>query len=193
MCPYCRLPSQSALSQASFRRVVPGRFRPRRAVKLFSLCLWLLSCAQTFCATWRSDPEYLIESWETQQGLPDNSATAIVQGPDGYLWIGTFNGLVQFDGVKFIVYDPSNVPQLPSAGVVNLHYETSGRLWVSTLKGLAVRQAGRWMAYSREKGWTGDYARTFSENAGVVCITSFDGKVFRAEDGQLRELFAAPG
>ena len=39
----------------------------------------------------------------------------------------------------------------------------------------------------------GDYARTFCENAGVICITSFDGKVFRVEKGQMQGLPEPPG
>lgn len=160
---------------------------------LGGLAALLLGLVMPVFAASHSDPGYLIDSWESQQGLPDNSATAIVQTPDGYLWIGTFNGLVQFDGVKFTVFDHSNVPELPSPGIVNLHLESSGRLWVSTLKGLAARQAGRWVAYPPERGWTADYARTFAEGAGVVCITSFDGKVFRAEAGRITELSEPPG
>src|SRR6185369_8722490 len=96
-------------------------------------------------ASSRSDPDYLIDTWEIQQGMPDNSATTIVQAPDGYLWIGTFNGLVQFDGAKFKVFDSSNVPELPSPGIVNLHMDGSGCLWVSTLRGLTARKAGHWL------------------------------------------------
>jgi signal transduction histidine kinase/ligand-binding sensor domain-containing protein len=153
----------------------------------------LLFHSGTLLAGSRSDPDYLIDVWETQQGMPDNSATSITQAPDGYLWIATFNGLVQFDGVKFTTFDPSNVPELPSSGIVSIHLESSGRLWVSTLKGMATRLDGVWTAVSAKQGWTGDYARTFSEAAGVVCITSFDGKVFRAERGRLVELPTAPG
>jgi signal transduction histidine kinase/ligand-binding sensor domain-containing protein/CheY-like chemotaxis protein len=157
------------------------------------LAVCFLISAVPLLAASRSDPEYLIDTWETQQGMPDNSATAIVQSHDGYLWVGTFNGLARFDGIKFTVFDHSNVPALPSGGIVNLHLETSGRLWVSTLKGMACYHFGRWTNYEASQGWTGDYARTFAENAGVVCITSFDGKVFRAADGHLEELAEPPG
>ena len=73
--------------------------------------------------TFATDPTYLIDTWETDDGLPENSATAMVQTSDGYLWFGTFNGLVRFDGLKFKVFDPGNTPQLPSEGVVNLHLD----------------------------------------------------------------------
>ena len=118
---------------------------------LVFVTVWLGSGVQLWGA-YRSDPDYLIDTWETQQGLPDNSATAIVQAPDGYLWIGTFNGLVQFNGVDFKVYDPASTSALPSAGIVNLHMDATGRLWVSTLKGLASLQGGRWISYAAEHG-----------------------------------------
>src|SRR5215831_13417758 len=50
------------------------------------------------------DPGYIVRSWETVDGLPENSATAITQTPDGYLWFGSFNGLVRFNGAEFKVF-----------------------------------------------------------------------------------------
>jgi len=164
------------------------------AVKVYCFVLaCFFVCAWPLHAAFRSDPDYLIETWDIQQGMPDNSATAMVQTPDGYLWIGTFNGLVQFDGVKFRVFDSSNVPELPSSGIVNLHLDGSGRLWVSTLKGLVAHESGRWTPYPREQGWTGDYARSFAERKGVICITSFDGHVFCVQSNLVTDLPEPPG
>jgi ligand-binding sensor domain-containing protein len=42
--------------------------------------------------------DFLTEVWTAEQGLPDSSVTALAQTPDGYLWIGTYNGLARFDG-----------------------------------------------------------------------------------------------
>ena len=47
---------------------------------------------------------FLINSWKTQDGLPQNSVLAIAQTPDGYLWIGTKGGLSRFDVVQFKNY-----------------------------------------------------------------------------------------
>ena len=136
---------------------------------------------------------HLIQRWETDQGLPENSANAMVQTEDGYLWFATFNGLVRFDGVKFTVFDPSNTPELPSEAIVNLHLDLTGRLWLSTYRGIVVREGNRWSVLGEAQGWTGNFARSISENAGVICITSFDGKVFRAEATKLVELPEPPG
>jgi hypothetical protein len=75
--------------------------------------------------------EYLVRAWGTEDGLPENSATAIVQAQEHYLWFGTFNGLVRFNGDNFKVFNPANTPQLPSAGIVNLYADKRDRLWVN--------------------------------------------------------------
>jgi len=140
-----------------------------------------------------SDPEYLIDVWETDQGLPEDSATAMVQTPDGYLWFGTFGGLVRFDGVKFTVFDRSNTPELPSPGIVNLHLDRSGRLWVSTLLGMASVKDGHWTVFRENSGWIGNYARSFAEStSGELYVTTFDGKVLRFRGGGFEELPLPP-
>jgi len=164
----------------------------RRKIAVLLLALQILSVDHLEGAT-VSGREYLIDVWETEQGLPENSATAMVQTGDGYIWFGTFNGLVRFDGVKFHVFNPSNTPELPDAGIVNLHLDAGQRLWISTYRGLATWHNRQWAPYGPAQGWTGDFVRTFSENAGVLCITSFDGKVFRCDGASLQELPEPPG
>ena len=97
------------------------------------------------------DSGYLLRAWSTEDGLPENSATAIAQTQDGYLWFGTFNGLVRFNGVTFKVFNPANTPQLPSAGIVNLHVDKRDRLWISTFSGLVVKDGAQWRAPGDER------------------------------------------
>jgi PAS domain S-box-containing protein len=135
-----------------------------------------------------SAPEYLITKWETDDGLPENSATAMVQTPDRYLWFGSFAGLVRFDGVKFTVFDRANTPELPHNGIVNLHLDQAGSMWVSTLEGLARLKDGVWKRFGDAEGWTGNYARTFAEGGGRLFATSFNGKVFELTDERWTQL-----
>ena len=139
------------------------------------------------------DSEYLIDSWQTEQGLPESTANAMVQTADGYLWIATFNGLVRFDGMKFAVFDRSNTPELPSDGIVNLHLDQSGQLWLSTFKGIAVRKDNKWSVLKKSQVSQSNFIRIFSDAAGVLCATTFDGKVYRIQDGHLVELPTPPG
>jgi PAS domain S-box-containing protein len=144
-------------------------------------------------ATFRTDPNYLIDSWETEDGLPEDSATAIVQTPDGYIWFGTFDGLVRFNGVEFTVFNPANTPQLPSAGIVNLHLGKDGRFWISTDRGLVVRDGAQWRQLTRIDPNSSDYARTFTERPnGDLLITTYSGKLLEFSDGRFRELPQPP-
>ena len=70
--------------------------------------------------------------WRTGDGLPQNSVLAVEQTPDGYLWLGTFNGLVRFDGVRFETYTSATVPVMTSDSVACLYAEANGTLWVGT-------------------------------------------------------------
>ena len=44
---------------------------------------------------------YTIRSWQSQDGLPEETVQAFAQTPDGYLWVGTSGGLLRFDGARF--------------------------------------------------------------------------------------------
>lgn len=79
--------------------------------------------------------DYLIDLWTSDNGLPDSSVTAIAQTPDGYLWIGTYNGLARFDGVQFVNFDPFNTPELKHARVDGLFVDAQGTLWINTHDG----------------------------------------------------------
>lgn len=84
------------------------------------------------CLCSAAPPEYLIDTWDTEQGLPNSSVTAIAQTRDGYLWVGTYDGLARFDGVRFV---PVNTPELGHARIQDLFLDTNGTLWINTYRG----------------------------------------------------------
>lgn len=85
-------------------------------------------------------PRYLVDSWQIDEGLPQNSVTSMVQSRDGYLWLGTFNGLVRFDGVRFTVFNSHNTPALDSSRIVRVWEDASGTLWIGTESGGIIRR-----------------------------------------------------
>jgi PAS domain S-box-containing protein len=175
----------------------PGLFRTRFERVPYVLAGFSLGLALNAYAlkpSFQGDPSYLIDYWETEDGLPENSATAMVQTADGYLWFGTFNGLVRFDGVKFNVFNQQNTPQLPSSSIVNLHLDKHGRLWISTYGGLVIHEGTHWDVLTREVVNTGDIIRTFAERPdGDLLLTKFSGKVVEFSNGRLRDLPPPPG
>src|SRR5690242_14283356 len=77
-------------------------------------------------------------TWSIQEGLPQISALTIAQGHQGYIWVGTQNGLARFDGVRFTTYTPDSEPALPGIYIRTLLRGRDGRMWIGTYKGLAV-------------------------------------------------------
>ena len=126
-----------------------------------------------------NDPDYLVEVWETEDELPDDTVTALAQTPDGYLWIGSPSGLTRFDGFQFTRFSPETHPGFPAGPVRRLSVDSSGRLWVGTEEGLGYRQAGR---FSSVPGFKGPVA-SISEHAGStwVCLKDGNGYGFRGE------------
>ncbi|HVG63933.1 MAG TPA: two-component regulator propeller domain-containing protein [Hyalangium sp.] len=91
----------------------------------------------------RAISQYSHHSWSNEDGLPQNTVFAIQQTRDGYLWLGTWEGLVRFDGVSFTVYNRQNTPELSEHGIRALLEDGAGGLWVGTKKGLLHYEKGR--------------------------------------------------
>ncbi len=91
-------------------------------------------------------------SWTTVEGLPQNSIAAVVQTRDGYIWLGTFGGLVRFDGVKFTIFNTLNVPALTSQRIVSLYEDRHGILWIGTENGQILRYMnGQFFPFDRKQ------------------------------------------
>jgi ligand-binding sensor domain-containing protein/signal transduction histidine kinase len=71
-----------------------------------------------------------IDTWTTDNGLPQNSVTGLAQTPDGYIWFTTNDGLVRFDGVQFKVFNKSNTPEITTNRMAGAFADKSGRLWM---------------------------------------------------------------
>jgi diguanylate cyclase (GGDEF)-like protein len=84
----------------------------------------------------RAITQYIQSAWNSEAGLPQNSVHAITQTRDGFMWMGTEEGLARFDGVQFKVYNTRNTPGLPSDYIQSLRASSDGSLWVGTDSGL---------------------------------------------------------
>lgn len=142
--------------------------------------------------------DYLVDVWTSETGLPDSSVTAVAQTPDGYLWAGTYNGVVRFDGVRFTTFDPGNTPELGHARVRKLFVDANGTLWINTFDGsLTAYRGGK---FSLEQHNTrlseGELGLVFSSSNRVVFLTG-RGDLFRknlsAPAGEGWETVPAPG
>src|SRR5258708_3273675 len=80
----------------------------------------LLACVLLVCCPCAHalDPaldvsQYAHTSWKVRDGFTKGSINSIAQTPDGYIWLGTEFGLLRFDGVRAIPWQPAG-EQLPA-------------------------------------------------------------------------------
>lgn len=76
--------------------------------------------------------QYIIDSWDNQDGLPSNGLLYITQASDGYIWITSFNGLIRFDGARFTLFNTKNIPFLKNNIFEDLAEDRDGTLWIGT-------------------------------------------------------------
>jgi signal transduction histidine kinase/ligand-binding sensor domain-containing protein len=146
----------------------PERNVVAKTARIFIVILFLCRAAVA--------KEFLIDSWTTESGLADNFVTAIAQTPDGYLWIGTYNGLARFDGSRFVTFNPANTPQLEHGRINKLFVDAQGVLWINTYDGsLTSWRKGiftqEWNARGKNvsEAWMVDSRRlTFSYRGGLM-------------------------
>ncbi len=120
---------------------------------------------------------------------------AMVQTRDGYIWLGTQQGLMRFDGLRFTVYDRQTVPLMRSNSVMALCEDRDGALWLGMESGGALRfKDGRFSALTAHEGLTAERVTSLledrdgglwlgTEGAGVCLVRG--GKITRygAGDG----------
>src|SRR5579872_1559418 len=73
----------------------------------------------------------------TREGLSSDLATCVQEDRQGFIWIGTANGLNRYDGyrVKQYFHDENNPNSLPGNEIRNMLCDHHGRLWIATSQG----------------------------------------------------------
>lgn len=139
--------------------------------------------------------EYVQFIWQDQHGLPQNSVNTIVRTSDGYLWLGTVDGVVRFDGVRFTAFDPINRPEIGVGGVSALLEDRAGDLWIATNGGGLTRRRGdRFALFTRQDGLSNDHAMCLLEDrAGRLFVGTDGGGLNLFQNGRFTALTTAEG
>ena len=91
---------------------------PKHSWTLAAAGLLLCACSSALAAG--ANAGFTVDVFGTAQGLPSSAVLAVTQTRDGYLWVGTLDGLARFDGVQFAVFDENNTPGLNSSEIIRL-------------------------------------------------------------------------
>jgi ligand-binding sensor domain-containing protein/signal transduction histidine kinase len=126
--------------------------------------------------------EYIVDTWQVEDGLPQSSVTSVVQTRDGYLWAGTKDGLVRFDGVRFVVFDAGNTTAIRNSRIARMFEDRRGRLWIGTEgAGLVRLERERFTAFTMpNRGTAHNYARRLCDDAeGGLWVVSVERLLVR--------------
>jgi signal transduction histidine kinase/ligand-binding sensor domain-containing protein len=128
--------------------------------------------------------QYAHTAWKVRDGFARGGIHWIAQTPDGYLWLGTEFGLLRFDGVRTVPWQPPDGEQLPNNRIGPLLVAHDGTLWIGTFKGLASWKDGKLTQYP--------------ETAGVYVLSLFEDReqtiwfgLYEASKGRLCRVRAA--
>ena len=145
---------------------------------------------------WGSDGRhYMVSGWTMDDGLPHNMVHAIAQDRDGFIWAGTWEGVVRFNGRHFTVFDRQNTPDVELSGVFNILPESDGGVLFGTAAdGVFRYYRGRWTPVG-----TGAEARHLAvmallrDRAGTLWIASAKRLLRMDAEGRLDDAGAAAG
>ena len=143
--------------------------------------------SKVYCQT----NEFVCRAWGVEDGLPQDSVTAILQTRDGYLWLGTRSGLARFDGVRFTVLGVAE-------GLQGLHVRTlcqdqQGALWIGTASGLSRYHKGRFTTFTTRDGLPGDLVNDVAQDGeGGLWVATSTG-LSRWQEGRFQPVRAEQG
>lgn len=161
-----------------------------------SLARTLLSLTVFYCCStaliWALDPgrrisQYAHTAWRVQDGSI-NIGSSITQTTDGYLWLGTPEGLLRFDGIKFV---PFSIPGFDLAKLTYTYLlgARDGSLWIGTRVGLGRLKDGEFRWYSNPTQRSGISA-ILEDHEGTIWVTRYrvppsEGPLCRVEGNGL--------
>ena len=123
--------------------------------------------------------QYRIDTWTTEQGLPQNAVTDILQTRDGFLWLSTFGGLVRFDGASMHVFTTVNAPGMRTSRLTDGMIEaTDGALWINTeTHGVVRYYQGVFSTFTEADGLPEARLRSFFLEDGQFIVDTPGGMV----------------
>jgi len=75
---------------------------------------------------------FSVYHWSTEEGLPQNGVTDMIQDKNGLLWITTLGGLARFDGYQFTYFDKNTIKEFTSSSTLSIYEDNTGKIWITT-------------------------------------------------------------
>ena len=127
--------------------------------------------------------DYYTQTWSTHDGLPHNGINAISQTSDGYLWIGTWEGLVRFNGREFKVYTRGSEVGLPDSAIKSLTLTPTEELLVAGARGGLSERSNKHWSPKPSASTTINHA-IYDSKQNLWLALEGKGLVYRSKDSQ---------
>jgi energy-coupling factor transport system substrate-specific component len=137
-----------------------------------------------------NDEGYAAVLYDNTNGLPAAEANAIAETSEGFIWIGSYSGLIRYDGNTFERIDSTT----GITSVVRLFVDSKDRLWIGTNdNGVAVMVQGESTLYNRAEGLKSSTIRSIVEDPnGNIYLGTTQGIAVIGEDMSLHMLNEEP-
>jgi signal transduction histidine kinase/ligand-binding sensor domain-containing protein/DNA-binding response OmpR family regulator len=139
--------------------------------------------------------QYKQETWQAERGLAQRSVVSICQTRDCYIWLGTLNGLVRFDGFRFKTFNKENTKQLKDNIIWALLEDRTGCLWIGTGEGgLSCLRDGEFKTYSLEE-YPGlkKISTIFEDREGTLWVGTSNNGLFCLKEGESTSFITRDG
>ncbi|MCU0287080.1 MAG: response regulator [Acidobacteria bacterium] len=161
-------------------------------LRIIILCsiLLIFSCFRQYALDPQKPVDFYIHNvWGLEDGLPQNSILAIQQTRDGYIWLGTQEGLARFNGNDFSIIDESNYKGIPTNPVVKLIEDSQGVLWIGSRTGLGQLKEGKFTLYTTDDGLlSNDIKLIYNHPDGSIWVCSRGGGINIIKGGIISRL-----
>ncbi len=163
-----------------------------RALRVFLsgiACWFFLSSAVSRAAS-DDNSDYLLQAWQSEDGLPHQVINALLQDHDGYIWLATETALVRFDGVEFTEFSSPLIANERSSRIRALVEEDPHTLLLAPDTGGLVRlRDGEFSLHPAAKALGPQPVATlFVERNGAVWVGFLSGGILRWENGRVASI-----
>ncbi len=130
----------------------------------------------------------IVYTFDDTNGLPTGEANTVIQTREGYVWIGSYGGLIRYDGTTFHNYSEKGV--FPSSSIRSLFQDSKGRLWIGTNdQGVFYFEKGEFTKITHSDKTKFLSVRSLGEGEnGEIYVGATSGLAVSGEDGSLTEI-----
>ncbi|MDN4164006.1 two-component regulator propeller domain-containing protein [Cytophagales bacterium LB-30] len=159
--------------------------------------LTILPCFLVLIALWSFSPrafaqgldpsksleQYNYAHWDAEKGLPSNAVRHFIQSYDGYLWLGSFDGITRFDGASFTNYQMGNTEGMLDNSIYYIYQDLDSTLWFASRGGGIVHKKGNdFTSYTTEHGLPDNTTNTIIRYKGKLWVGTRGGLVVNDTD-----------